>query len=88
MCILFKFSLIAICSAFWLNFFRYILKLSVPLFDVVLTVSRNNLNFNSQYMIILLLVFIVQFSVSCACLALNEEQQVSKDFSHLLYYAT
>uniref|UniRef100_A0A2K6UKF3 Tetraspanin 13 n=1 Tax=Saimiri boliviensis boliviensis TaxID=39432 RepID=A0A2K6UKF3_SAIBB len=27
------------------------------------------------YMIILLLVFIVQFSVSCACLALNQEQQ-------------
>ncbi|XP_043444962.1 tetraspanin-13 isoform X1 [Prionailurus bengalensis] len=27
------------------------------------------------YMIILLLVFVVQFSVSCACLALNEEQQ-------------
>lgn len=26
-------------------------------------------------MIILLLVFIVQFSVSCACLALNQEQQ-------------
>ncbi|NXX78183.1 TSN13 protein, partial [Urocolius indicus] len=32
-----------------------------------------------QYMIILLLDFIVQFSVSCACLALNKEQQ-----SHLL----
>ncbi|KAK2491674.1 hypothetical protein MC885_007203, partial [Smutsia gigantea] len=30
---------------------------------------------NTQYMIILLLVFIVQFSVSCACLALNQEQQ-------------
>ncbi|XP_051466133.1 tetraspanin-13 [Apus apus] len=27
------------------------------------------------YMIILFLVFIVQFSVSCACLALNKEQQ-------------
>ncbi|KAF3819167.1 hypothetical protein GH733_013317 [Mirounga leonina] len=33
------------------------------------------LNLNSQYMIILLLVFIVQFSVSCACLALNQAQQ-------------
>ena len=32
------------------------------------------------YMIILLLVFIVQFSVSCACLALNQEQQVSQGF--------
>ncbi|KAB0405335.1 hypothetical protein E2I00_013342, partial [Balaenoptera physalus] len=29
----------------------------------------------TPYMIILLLVFIVQFSVSCACLALNQEQQ-------------
>ncbi|POI29106.1 hypothetical protein CIB84_007143, partial [Bambusicola thoracicus] len=32
-------------------------------------------NYCFQYMIILLLVFIVQFSVSCACLALNKEQQ-------------
>lgn len=55
-------------------------KLSVPLFDVILNISRNILNFDSQYMIILLLVFIVQFSVSCACLALNQEQQVSKVF--------
>ncbi|KAJ6666594.1 hypothetical protein lerEdw1_020317 [Lerista edwardsae] len=28
-----------------------------------------------QYMIILLLVFVIQFSVSCACLTLNKEQQ-------------
>lgn len=34
------------------------------------------LNYCFQYMIILLLVFIVQLSVSCACLALNKEQQV------------
>ncbi|TWW80001.1 Tetraspanin-13 [Takifugu flavidus] len=32
-----------------------------------------------QYMIILFLVFVLQFSVSCACLALNKEQQ-----NHLL----
>lgn len=30
-----------------------------------------------QYMMILFIVFIVQFSVSCACLALNKDQQVS-----------
>lgn len=29
-----------------------------------------------QYMMILFIVFVVQFSVSCACLALNKEQQV------------
>ena len=51
------------------------MKLLVPLFYVILNISRNILNFDSQYMIILLLVFIVQFSVSCACLALNQEQQ-------------
>lgn len=56
------------------------MKLPVTLFYVILSISRNILNFDSQYMIILLLVFIVQFSVSCACLALNQEQQVSKDF--------
>lgn len=39
--------------------------------------SETPLTCNPQYMIILLLVFIVQFSVSCACLALNQEQQVS-----------
>lgn len=60
----------------------------MPLFDAILRVSRNTLNGHSQYMIILLLVFIVQFSVSCACLALNQEQQVSKDFFILLPYAT
>lgn len=56
------------------------MKLPVTLFYVILSISRAILNFDSQYMIILLLVFIVQFSVSCACLALNQEQQVSKDF--------
>ena len=60
------------------------MKLSVPLFYVILNISRNILNFDSQYMIILLLVFIVQFSVSCACLALNQEQQVSQGFFFLL----
>lgn len=29
-----------------------------------------------QYMIVLFLVFVVQFSVSCACLAINKDQQV------------
>lgn len=29
-----------------------------------------------QYMMILFIVFIVQFAVSCACLALNKDQQV------------
>lgn len=29
-----------------------------------------------QYMMILFIVFIVQFSISCACLALREDQQV------------
>ncbi|XP_054478017.1 tetraspanin-13a [Anoplopoma fimbria] len=32
------------------------------------------------YMIILFIVFVMQFSVSCACLSLNEDQQ-----NHLLY---
>lgn len=64
------------------------MKLSVALFYVILSVSRNTLNFDSQYMIILLLVFIFQFSVSCACLALNQGQQVSKDSFFLFYYAT
>lgn len=31
---------------------------------------------DAQYMIILFMVFIVQFSVSSACLAINSEQQV------------
>lgn len=29
-----------------------------------------------QYMIILFVVFVLQFSVSCACLAVNKDQQV------------
>lgn len=29
----------------------------------------------SQYMVILFLLFLVQFSVACACLAVNSEQQ-------------
>lgn len=33
-----------------------------------------------QYMIILLLVFIIQFSVSCASLTLNKDQQVRNAF--------
>ncbi|ETE64112.1 Tetraspanin-13 [Ophiophagus hannah] len=32
-------------------------------------------SFDLKYMIILLLVFVIQFSVSCACLTLNKEQQ-------------
>lgn len=35
------------------------------------------LDCGAQYMIILLLVFIVQFSVSSACLAITKEQQVT-----------
>lgn len=35
-----------------------------------------------QYMIVLFMVFIVQFSVSSACLAINKEQQVTPDSSH------
>lgn len=27
------------------------------------------------YMIVLFIIFIIQFSVACACLAINEEQQ-------------
>lgn len=34
------------------------------------------LDSGSQYMIILFMVFIVQFSVSSACLAINKDQQV------------
>lgn len=30
---------------------------------------------HAQYMIILFLVFLVQFSLACACLAVNEEQR-------------
>lgn len=37
-----------------------------------------------QYMIILFLVFVLQFSVSCACLALNKEQQVGVHVYSLL----
>jgi tetraspanin-13/31 len=29
----------------------------------------------SQYMIILFLVFLIQFSLACACLAVNQEQR-------------
>lgn len=32
-----------------------------------------------QYMIVLFVVFVLQFSVSCACLALNADQQVGVD---------
>lgn len=34
------------------------------------------LDSGAQYMIILFMVFIVQFSVSSACLAINKDQQV------------
>lgn len=34
------------------------------------------LDIEAQYMVILFMVFIVQFSVSSACLAINREQQV------------
>lgn len=36
-------------------------------------------------MIILFIVFVVQFSVSCACLALNKDQQVCFILSLLNY---
>lgn len=43
------------------------------------------LDSEAQYMVILFMVFIVQFSVSSACLAINREQQVrwSSSFSPL-----
>lgn len=40
-----------------------------------------------QYMIILFLVFVLQFSVSCACLALNAEQQVGLHLSSLVSHS-
>lgn len=44
----------------------------------VLMVVLSDVNFLNltQYMIVLFLVFIVQLSVSCACLAVNKDQQV------------
>lgn len=36
-----------------------------------------------QYMTVLLVVFVLQFSLSCACLALNKDQQVGLLFSPL-----
>lgn len=41
------------------------------------------LDSEAQYMIILFMVFIVQFSVSSACLAINREQQVRRNLQFL-----